>query len=188
MEEQNEGVSLKQQKEKILRALEVDALMRERFGVDDSEVSRMKDLYPGIQEFFELCDNIRDSENPEEEIQTMLEILIQKDPEWVEKESGNDPRHIFFWLYFGQPMHRDKVIETLRTSRNNKEFSAKVLASLEKIEVEMRHFREIIRKEVHSKTRRNYQDARRAQRVTAQLHRRLRKIDSEMQNTESEAE
>ncbi len=97
-----------------------------------------------LDDQLQMCADILAAEKPQEEIQRMIEILIQRDDEWVEKEAGNDGRVLFFIDYFyqthpgyenrlkvGVPFPKSKdVVQQLREKRFDKKFANEVVAKI----------------------------------------------------------
>ena len=90
------------------------------------EIEGRKEFGEALKGLVHLCDAISGSDDPEARVRTLIEILIQKDHEWIETDAANDLRSNFFSQYFylkdGTFLDIPKVLNELRLHRSDDDF------------------------------------------------------------------
>lgn len=147
----NEGA---ENRENLIRR--VKASFAKKFGPDTNLIGRMEGYRDALTELSGLCDRIQRSDNPESEIRSLTEILVQKDEEWEKNDAADDIRLLFFKLYFNNFDFKTKTLDMVRSHRFDPDFVRQVLKELDRIRKRSEFFLGAIEKDLLQE--RKYQD------------------------------
>ena len=94
----------------------------------------------------QICDALQQDRNVRETIRRMMEILIQKDQEWLNEEAANDMR-VFFFILVLNSLTESKVdydkqtaMEELEKHRHDENFLDAIVAALPEVIPDIERF------------------------------------------------
>lgn len=108
-----------------------------------SEIKDLERIANIINDTFDLNEGLLYSKNPQEDLQRYIEIIIQKDNEWIVTEMEEDSRMAFFFFYFLQKKSDEKMLtfeevyQELRSKRFDANFVNEVVSSLKGVHDKM---------------------------------------------------
>lgn len=167
-------------------------------GSDAAEIPKMQVYEDRLTEIASLCERIRNAPDKIAEIKNLVEILLQKDPKWLEEEADNDLRISFFMQYFyqGNPGYENRltegiprlspaeIIEELRNKRFDPTFYADIESKLDSIESSFATFSEDNRKTMKWLKRDSDRSERTGTKNVAKLRLQLAEADSNIARIE----
>ena len=128
---------LKAEKESIELAVRVRDLASARFGPTQQSIDSLSRACGQFSEALDGLGQLLEATHPAEELQRMADILLQKDEEWIDSESGSDYRLVLFHEYLRKDLTGSDTLfdarvtlEKLRAYRSNYEFHLGVAKEL----------------------------------------------------------
>ena len=106
--------------------------------LDTQHLTLARETLSALADINSLIDYIEFSDEPEGAVRILVEILLQKDEAWMQNESGNDIRAVFFYFYFDSKTNNSHpaiktVLALLQSSRTDPAFLSDVVATLPEI-------------------------------------------------------
>ena len=121
--------NLKAEKENIELAVRVRVLLSARFGPTQQSIDGLTRAYDQFSEALDGLGHLLEATHPAEELQRMADILLQKDEEWIDSESGSDFRLVLCHEYLRKGLtgsdtlfNARVTLEKLRAHRSNDVF------------------------------------------------------------------
>jgi len=113
---------------------------------NSSQIENLEKMANTLNCTFYLSERLLKSENPKEDLQRYIEMIIQKDYGWVSNEMDTDPRANFFFFYLLKKegsknrITHEEIYQKLLSKRFDTNFVSEIVSSLREVYEYINHF------------------------------------------------